>query len=353
MFLDIYREKKVLLTGHTGFKGAWLATWLAQIGSEVVGFSLNPITQPNLFEINGLSNIVKHYIGDIRDAQRLAKVVQQESPDIIIHFAAQSLVLESYQNPLETFEVNALGTVNVLNAAVQSSNIAAVLVITTDKVYENHEWCWGYKENDHLGGHDPYSASKAMAEIAAASYRRSFGASSGLCIATARAGNVIGGGDFAENRLLPDSMKSLMSKQKIELRNPRSVRPWMHVLDPLCGYLWLGSKMLSEGESFAQAWNFAPKDHIGITCQQVVERVIDRWEEGDWIDVSEEAGPKEMNCLRLNGDKAAHELGWTPLYDWKDAVDATVDWFKLYHTGSNMFNFTAEQIHTYMKNFIY
>ncbi len=347
MFQESYLNKKILLTGHTGFKGAWLTTWLLQLGVDVVGYSLEPVTQPNLFEINGLAGRINHYLGDVRDRERLSEVFKNESPDLVIHFAAQSLVLNSYENPVETFEVNVQGTVNILDTALHSPKTTAALIITTDKVYENNEWSWGYRENDRLGGHDPYSASKAMAEIAVASYRKSFCSSSGVVVASARAGNVIGGGDFSENRLLPDTIQALMSNQPVQVRNPKSVRPWMHVLDPLSGYLWLGHKMLSEGDRFAEAWNFAPKDSTGANCQNIVERAIGRWGDGDWFDTSNGESNKEMKCLRLNGDKAAHELEWTPTYDWSTAVDKTVDWFKTYQSGNDMYAFTLEQINQY------
>jgi CDP-glucose 4,6-dehydratase len=348
MFHDTYRGLKVLLTGHTGFKGAWLTTWLVQLGAEVVGYSLEPPTSPNLFELNSLRNKIQHYHEDVRDRKRLREVFDAESPDFVIHFAAQSLVLTSYQNPVETFEVNVQGTVNVMDAAINCEATRGILLITTDKVYENHEWVWGYRENDRLGGHDPYSASKAMAELAIASYRQSFSEFQGkrCCIASARAGNVIGGGDFSDNRLLPDSMKALMSHQPIEIRNPSSIRPWMHVLDPLSGYLWLGHKMLTEGEKFAEAWNFAPKDRLGVNCQTVVEKAIECWGAGDWVDASEANALAEMKSLQLNGDKATNDLGWVATYNWSQAVAATVEWYKAYGS-TDMYSFTVQQIEEY------
>lgn len=346
MFQDSYRGKKILLTGDTGFKGAWLATWLIQLGAKVIGYSLNPPTTPSLFDLIGLAGKINRNHGDIRDRNRLQEVFERESPDFVFHFAAQSLVLTSYQCPAETFEVNVQGTVNVIDAAMKCPATRAALLITTDKVYENNEWCWGYRENDRLGGHDPYSASKAMAEIAIASYRQSFKSSSKLLLASARAGNVIGGGDFSENRLLPDAMKALKSNRPIVLRNPKSVRPWMYVLDPLSGYLWLGHKLMTAGEGFAEAWNFAPADRFGANCQEMIEKAIERWGKGEWVNPGALEQFAEMKCLRLNGDKAASELKWIPAYDWTSAVNSTVDWFKAYG-NQEMYTFTLQQIEEY------
>jgi CDP-glucose 4,6-dehydratase len=350
-----FEGRTVLVTGHTGFKGSWLAIWLREMGAEVIGYSLAPPTTPNNFELTGLSKKIMHIEGDVRDYAHLKKVVEEMQPEIVFHLAAQALVIPSYANPRETFESNASGTVNMLEAARESPFIKAMVMITTDKCYENKEWIWGYRENDPLGGSDPYSASKAMAEIAISSYRKSFFSKNGPLVASARAGNVIGGGDFAEHRILPDTMKALMDSRPIEIRNPQSIRPWMHVLDPLKGYLQLAACLLEKGKDYAQAWNFGPMEHQAIDVKTLVVKAIDQWGSGEWISIKEEREPKsEMPVLRLNWDKAANLMGWYPSYNWEDALCQTVEWFKAYNTyiqnGSSVdfYQLCANQIEEYL-----
>lgn len=329
LFGDCYEGLNVLVTGDTGFKGAWLAIWLNELGARVNGFSLPPLTQPNLYTLSHLNERIHHIEGDLRDASLLKKTISETRPTIIFHLAAQAIVLQSYADPVDTFSSNVMGTINLLEAARACPDVKAVVVVTTDKCYENRDWNWGYRENDTLGGHDPYSASKAMAELAVAAYRHSFFQNS-AAIATARAGNVIGGGDFSANRIIPDAMRALMARQPIRVRNSASVRPWMHVLDPLCGYLTLGAQLLLHGQAYADAWNFGPLEQRGVSVQDLVEKAISLWGEGDWIDATNPNAPQEKSMLRLNWDKAAHDLSWKPSYSWEEALKETVDWFKAY-----------------------
>ncbi len=343
-FCNFYRGQKVLVTGHTGFKGSWLSLWLKELGATVIGYSLEPPTEPNLFDCCKMNTKVNHITGDVRNFPLLKEVVEDYQPDIIFHLAAQPLVLYSYTHPQETFEVNAQGTINVMEAAVCTPSVKGLVMITTDKVYENHEWLWGYRESDGLGGHDPYSASKAMAEIAINSYRKSFSMKG---IASARSGNVIGGGDFAENRLIPDTMQALMNRQPIGVRNPDSVRPWMHVLEPLSGYLELGRQLVNNPNQYGEAWNFAPKENRPITCKEMVEQAIKLWGEGDWLNESDPHSPHEMNVLRLNGDKASTLLHWNACLEWNQSLQLTIEWYQEYSKNKDLYALCANQIQTY------
>jgi CDP-glucose 4,6-dehydratase len=329
-FNGIFQGLKVLVTGHTGFKGSWLAIWLAELGADVIGFSLEPSTHPNHFTTTGLASKMTHLVGDICDFKVFQNVLNTHQPELIFHLAAQAIVISSYHAPRETFDVNAMGTIHVLEAAKQCPSVQAIVIVTTDKCYENQEWIWGYREIDRLGGNDPYSASKAMAELAVASYRKSFFSQTGPAVATARAGNVIGGGDFADYRIVPDAMKALLQDETIIVRNPQGVRPWLHVLDPLSGYLWLAHHLLEYGKAFAQAWNFGPLEHQAVTVRSLIEKMITLWGKGEWTSVSQPQAKPEMNLLRLNWDKAANELGWYPTYGWEEALNQTVQWFKAF-----------------------
>ncbi|MCE5317039.1 MAG: CDP-glucose 4,6-dehydratase [Parachlamydia sp.] len=331
LFGDCYEGLNVLITGDTGFKGAWLAIWLNELGAKVSGFSLPPLTQPNLYTLSHLDERIHHVEGDLRDLNLLQKTIAETRPTIIFHLAAQAIVLHSYEHPVDTYSSNVMGTIHLMEAVRACPDVKAVVVVTTDKCYENRDWHWGYRENDVLGGHDPYSSSKAMAELAVKAYRHSFfQTSNSPALATARAGNVIGGGDFSANRIIPDAMKALMARQPIQVRNPASIRPWMHVLDPLSGYLSLGAQLLLHGHKYADAWNFGPLEQRGIAVQDLVEKAINLWGEGDWIDASNRDAPPEKNMLRLNWDKAAHDLAWKPSYTWEESLKETVDWFKAY-----------------------
>lgn len=346
----LFRDQTILVTGHTGFKGSWLATWLLQLGAKVVGFSLEQLpTTPSNFELCNLSEQIIDLRGDIRDRNKLRIVIKEYRPNLIFHLAAQPIVLHGYQHPAETFDANVMGTINLLEAVRQVGGVSAVVCATTDKVYANQEWLWGYRETDRLGGSDPYSASKAMAELAIESYRASyFSAESGTAIASVRAGNVIGGGDFADHRLVPDCIRALMENRPILLRNPHSVRPWVHVLEPLYGYLLVAERLLRMGQRYASAWNFGPLESNGVTAQQIAEQLIASWGDGRWESPSLTAQPKETNHLRLSWEKASAELGWRPAYDWQTALAEVVAWFKAYEAGEPMLEVTQQQIARYM-----
>lgn len=326
---EAFAGRRVLVTGHTGFKGSWLTLWLQRLGADVIGYSLAPPTNPSLFDICRLEPSLRHYEEDIRDFEKLNQVIAKENPEVIFHLAAQPLVITSFESPRETFLTNAAGTINLLEAARGNSGIKAIVCITSDKCYENREWVWGYRECDTLGGSDPYSASKAMAELAIVSYRQSFYQQE-TAVASTRAGNVIGGGDFSPWRLIPDCMRALLASAPIRVRNPYSTRPWLHVLDPLHGYLLLAARMLDKGQEYAGAWNFGPKDAKGVATGEMVAKAIELWGEGDWSATGGAENIKEMNLLALNWDKAASRLDWHPVYEWKKALSKTVAWYKAY-----------------------
>ena len=352
------RGKRVFVTGHTGFKGSWLSIWLRELGAQVVGYSIDPPTRPSNFELCGLSGRVVDLRGDVRDYDRLEQVIRSHSPRIVFHLAAQAIVLSSYEQPKETLDTNVGGTINVLEALRRTGISGAFVGITSDKCYEDRQMVWGYRENDPLGGFDPYSASKGMAELAIASYRNSFfppekQGAHGLAVASARAGNVIGGGDFADYRLVPDCMKALLKKQAIVVRNPASVRAWQHVLVPLSGYLLLGAELLEKGGLFADAWNFGPAEALPISTQSVVEQMIRCWGSGEWVHRPLAEAKKETEVLKLNWEKAAHRLHWLPAYSWEKAVAQTVNWFKAYQGQAkgkeDLYPVCAGQIRDYMQ----
>jgi CDP-glucose 4,6-dehydratase len=352
-FANVYADLPVLITGHTGFKGSWLAIWLKELGAHVTGFSLPRLpTGPSNFEVSRVGEQLTDIRGDLRDFNALASAISCCTPRLIFHLAAQPLVLAAYREPKATFDTNAGGTVNLLEAVRHSEGVEAVVCVTTDKVYEDREWLWGYRENDRLGGRDPYSASKAMAELAIASYRHSFFMERGPAVASARAGNVIGGGDFAADRLVPDTMRALLAGEPVCVRNPAYVRPWQHVLESLSGYLWLGAKLLREGAAYAEAWNFAPSDERAVTARELVEKALSLWGEGTWEQPAQAQAEKETTLLRLNWDKAANLLGWRGLYNWEEALAATVDWFRIYQQRrmakqANMYDVCVGQIAAY------
>jgi len=355
---EIYRGMTVLVTGHTGFKGSWLSIWLRELGAKVVGYSIDPPTQPNNFELCGLAAKIVDLRGDVRDYDRLEQVIRKYSPRMVFHLAAQPIVLFSYEQPKETLDVNVGGTINVLEALRKTRTAGAFVGVTSDKCYEDRNMVWGYREDDPLGGFDPYSASKAMAELAIASYRNSFFPPGkyddhGLAVASARAGNVIGGGDFAQYRLVPDCMKALMKNEPIVLRNPASVRSWQHVLVPLSGYMLLGAELMRQGDRFAGAWNFGPPEVLPATTQAVVEQAIRSWGGGKWVHEPMKNAKKETEVLKLNWEKAAHQLNWLPAYAWEKAIAQTVEWFKAYQGSQggekkDLYSTCVGQIREYM-----
>lgn len=354
---EFYKGMTVLITGHTGFKGSWLSIWLKELGAKPIGYSVDPPTQPNNYELCRLRDKMVDIRGDVRDYEKLERVIKEYSPQIVFHLAAQPIVLLSYEYPKETLDVNVGGTVNILEALRRTKTAGAFVGITSDKCYEDRNMVWGYRENDPLGGFDPYSASKAMAELAIASYRNSFfpvdkHGEQGLAVASARAGNVIGGGDFAECRLLPDCMKALMNKEVVMVRNPGSVRAWQHVLVPLSGYLLLGMKLLENSEAFSGAWNFGPSEMQPMTTKAVVEYALRCWGSGEWRHESSASPRKETEVLKLNWEKAATQLNWLPAYSGENAVKKTVDWFKEHQASrstaqSDMYPVCAAQIRDY------
>ena len=357
LFGSAFRGKRVLVTGHTGFKGSWLSLWLGELGATVTGYALEPPTTPSNFEASKVETcLARHILADIRDAETLASVVFDADPDVIFHLAAQPLVRESYHDPVTTVSTNVMGTVNVLEAVRARQKPCVVIVITSDKCYENREWLYGYRESDSMGGHDPYSMSKGAAELVVSSWRRSFFATAtldrhGICLATVRAGNVIGGGDWQKDRILFDCIRSLGSGQPIEVRNPAATRPWQHVLEPLGGYLLLASRMLTASTSvrasMADAWNFGPEPSNCWPVARLVDEVIRCWGDGTWRDTSDPAAPHEAGFLALCCDKATRVLGWRPVWDVQRAVAETVAWYKVFTAGTNVADVCRQQIAGY------
>jgi len=350
-----WNGKRVILTGHTGFKGSWLSLWLQSMGAQVVGYALAPPTNPNLFDVAGVGEVMTSVIGDIRDLAKLQAVFAEHRPEIVIHMAAQPLVRYSYQNPVETYSTNVMGTVNVLEAVRNTSGIKAVLNITTDKCYENREWVWGYRENEPMGGYDPYSSSKGCAELVTAAYRNSYFhpekyKGHGVALASARAGNVIGGGDWAEDRLIPDVMRAITQGKPVNIRNPYAIRPWQHVLEPLLGYLLLAQKLYEEGASYAEGWNFGPNDEDAKPVQWIVDNLTKAWgEEASWV-LEGGTHPHEANYLKLDCSKAKARLNWIPKWHLDEALGRIVNWQKKYQQGSDMKAVTLEQIADYQIN---
>ena len=342
-----WRGKKVFLTGHTGFKGGWIAHWLYELGASVYGYSLEPPTQPNFFTETRLhKRLIHSTIGDIRDLSALTNSLKMSRPEIVIHMAAQPLVRESYNTPVGTFSTNVLGTVNVLEAVRQVQTVQAVVNITTDKCYENQEWLWPYRENDCLGGHDPYSSSKACAEIAAAAYRDSFLTQSGIQLASVRAGNVIGGGDWATDRLIPDFLRGIDARETLRIRSPNAVRPWQHVLEPLSGYLMLAERLVTDGAEFAEAWNFGPEELDAKPVSWVVERLCQKLPHAHW-ELEGAPQPHEAGLLKLDSAKAKTRLGWRPRWSLETALDKTIEWHKAWKAGQSMAEISVQQIEAY------
>ena len=343
---SFFKGKRVLVTGHTGFKGSWLSLWLLELGATVIGLSLEP-EKESLFEQLGLAEQLVHEIGDIRDFDCVKRVFKIHQPEVVLHLAAQPLVRASYDSPIETYATNVMGTVHVLQACRETASVQVIVNVTTDKCYENKEWVFGYREVDPLGGYDPYSSSKACSELVTAAYRSSF-LKNGPFLASARAGNVIGGGDWAMDRLIPDCIRSLRQGKPIIIRNPLAIRPWQHVLEPLSGYLWLACRLGSDGKRFAGAWNMGPLPTGAVPVKTIVSQVIDTWGSGAY-EVIPDGEYHEMSLLELDVSKAIHHLGWIPTLSVEEAVSDTVSW---YYEQINTNQFHAkkrclEQIDTY------
>jgi CDP-glucose 4,6-dehydratase len=347
-----WHGKRVLLTGHTGFKGSWLSLWLQALGAQVVGYALAPPTNPSLFDVADVGQGMTSILGDIRDLAQLQAVFAEHRPEIVIHMAAQPLVRYSYQNPVETYFTNVMGTVHLLEAVRNTPGVKAVVNITTDKCYENREWVWGYRENEPMGGFDPYSNSKGCAELVSAAYRSSFFnannyAQHGVATATVRAGNVIGGGDWAQDRLMPDILAAFEQGRTVEIRNPNAIRPWQHVMEPLRGYLTLAEQLFDHGPSFGEGWNFGPNDEDAKPVGWIVEQMAALWGlDAQWqIDTGEH--PHEAHYLKLDISKARSRLNWHPALRLKDALALIIDWSKQREAGANMRQLTLAQLQAY------
>ncbi len=344
---EFWHKKRVFLTGHTGFKGSWLALWLQSMGAEVHGFALSPPTTPALFNEARVGAGMRSSIGDIRDYSAVFAAMRESLPEIVIHMAAQPLVRFSYEQPIDTFATNVMGTVHVLEAARQCDSVKALVNVTTDKCYENREWVWGYREDEPMGGRDPYSSSKGCAELVSAAYRKSFLADAGIAMATARAGNVIGGGDWACDRLVPDILRALQAGEPVAIRNPHATRPWQHVLEPLSGYLLLAERLATEGQAYAEGWNFGPHDEDARAVRWIVDRLCTNWGEGaSWL-LQSGSHPHEANYLKLDISKARHRLQWSPRWSLDTALEKIIEWHRAWLAGQDMRKICLNQINHY------
>ena len=355
-FDNVFNGKTVFVTGHTGFIGGWLISWLNSLGAKIIGYSLEPPTNPSLFETLGLEKKITHITGNVNDFSFLYKCMSEHQPDMVFHLAAQSLVRLSYNKPIETFQTNIMGTANVLESVRTIPSAKTCIIMTSDKCYENRGTSFGYKENDPMGGHDPYSASKGAAELVVSSYKRSFfdknyGNKSSVGISTIRAGNVIGGGDWAEDRIVPDCIRSLINRKSIPIRNPDSVRPWQFVLEPLFGILLLASKMSTNPSGYSQAWNFGPLiSNKKTIVRELVSQIISEWGEGEWKNIDDSNVLHESNLLVLDSTKATDSLGWFPVYSINEAIHETISWYRAYFEGKmDMKELTLNQIQDYSK----
>ncbi|MCE5286378.1 MAG: CDP-glucose 4,6-dehydratase [Pelosinus sp.] len=351
---EFWQGKKVFLTGHTGFKGSWLSLWLHSMEAEVTGYALHPPTQPSLFELCHIEQLMHSVVGDVRDAENLQRAMAEAQPEIVIHMAAQPLVRDSYRIPAETYAINVMGTVNLFEAVRHCKSVKAVVNVTTDKCYQNREWVWGYRENEPMGGYDPYSNSKACSELVTSSYRNSFFhpvkyAEHGVAVASARAGNVIGGGDWAADRLIPDCINSLINGERILIRSPHAIRPWQHVLEPLSGYLLLAQKLYEEGIAFAEGWNFGPNDSDAKPVEWIVQRLCKQWGESASYEIDKGPQPHEANYLKLDCSKAHMNLGWQPKWSLDQALDKIIEWVHAYQSHEDMRAICLKQINQYIK----
>jgi CDP-glucose 4,6-dehydratase len=353
-FDNFYKGKRVFITGHTGFKGSWLCLLLNQLGADVYGYALEPPTNPSHFNVAKIDELVTSHIGDIRDFDNLLQVMQKIQPEIVIHMAAQPLVRESYKKPIETYAINVMGTVNLLESCRNIHSVKAIVNVTTDKCYENREWHWGYRENEPMGGYDPYSNSKACSELVTSSFRNSYFnpkdyEKHGVALASARAGNVIGGGDWAEDRLIPDFIRAISTGGKVKIRSPFAIRPWQHVLEPLTGYLLLAAKLFSEGSAYAQGWNFGPDDSDAQNVEWITQTICKYWGEEASYEIDTNTQPHEANYLKLDCSKAKAELNWYPKWNIETTLKSIVDWNKAYLKKEDIREITRNQIHQYFK----
>lgn len=355
-----FQGKKVFITGHTGFKGAWLSLWLHSLGAQVTGYALDPPTNPSLFEVARVGELLKSVLADVRDLDRLKSELLAASPDIVIHMAAQPLVRDSYRIPVETYAINVMGTVHLLEAVRQCPTVKAVVNVTTDKCYENREWVWGYRENEPMGGYDPYSNSKGCSELVTSAYRSSyfinqqFNTSTpqrhGAAVATARAGNVIGGGDWAGDRLVPDIIRAIMAGEPVQIRNPSAIRPWQHVLEPLSGYLLLAQRLYEKGPVFAEGWNFGPDDSDAEPVEWIVSRMCELWGSGASYEIDRGEHPHEAHYLKLDCSKAHMRLGWQPHWDLERSLGKIIEFVRVLNNGGDVRACVLDQIETYERN---
>ncbi len=354
LYNNVYKGKTVLVTGHTGFKGSWLSIWLHEMGAHVIGYALEPYSQKDNFVLSNISQKIVDIRGDIRDRKKLGEVFDKHKPEIVFHLAAQPLVRLSYEQPAETYEVNVMGTINVMEEVRRCEKTKVAILITTDKCYENREQIWGYRENEAMGGYDPYSSSKGACEIAISSWRRSFFNPNeyekhGKSIASVRAGNVIGGGDWAKDRIIPDCIRSLESNGVIDIRSPKSIRPWEHVLEPLSGYLLLGQKMIENPTKYCEGWNFGPNLDSILSVWDVASKVIEYYGKGELKDVSNSADLHEAKLLLLDITKARFELGWEPKLTIYQSIELTAEWYKRYK-NEDVYRLCVEQINRFLES---
>ena len=347
VYRTFWKGKRVFLTGHTGFKGSWLSLWLEDMGAVVKGFSLEPNTEPSLFEVAKVSLGIESEIGDIRDYEKLKSSVESFSPNIILHLAAQPLVRDSYEDPLGTYETNVMGTANLLQASRGLSDLKSIVIVTTDKCYENREWEWGYRENEAMGGYDPYSSSKGCAELVTSAFRRSFFQSTDVAIASARAGNVIGGGDWSKDRLIPDVLRSYNHGEQVVIRNPKATRPWQHVIEPLSGYLILAEELYNSGSAFAEPFNFGPRDEDCQSVESILNTININWKDCPGWELDDEANPHEARFLKLDISKAKDKLNWTPKWNLESTIKRIVDWNNAFNRQEDMRQYCINEIKSY------
>jgi len=344
---EFWKGRKVLVTGHTGFKGGWLSLWLQSMGADLRGIALQPPTTPALFDVAQVAKGMDSHIADIRDASAIARLIKDFQPEVVFHMAAQPLVRLSYEQPIETYATNVMGTVHVLEAARRAGSVRAIVNITTDKCYENKEWAWGYREDEAMGGHDPYSSSKGCAELVSSAYRKSFFKDASIAMATARAGNVIGGGDWAKDRLVPDILSALEKGQPVQIRNPHATRPWQHVVEPLSGYLLLAEKLHEQGQAFAEGWNFGPRDEDARPVRWIVEHLCQTWGQGASWQLQPGDHPHEANYLKLDISKAKQRLNWIPRWSLETALEHIAYWHQAWREVQDMRALCLQQINKY------
>jgi CDP-glucose 4,6-dehydratase len=357
LFNNFFKNKRVFITGHTGFKGSWLSIWLNELGADVSGYALKNIHLNSIFHKSEIEKKVNSHISDIRNYEKLKSTIQKIKPEIVFHLAAQPLVRLSYDNPRETYDTNIMGTVNLFEACRNSSSVKAIVNITSDKCYDNKEWIWGYRENDRMGGYDPYSASKGCAELITSSYINSFFNPNkykehGIALASVRAGNVIGGGDWAEDRLIPDCIKAIIAQEPIVIRSPDAIRPWQHVLEPLYGYLLLAQKLYSNGSDYSGAWNFGPDINNVKSVKWIVETIIDQWGDNSKYSIDENNKPHEATYLSLDCSKAKSKLKWYPAWEIKKTLLNTIEWYLENSNNNGMLDFSVSQIKRYQKDLL-